>query len=540
MIGVERGFALEDADGTVRHLREVWSDDAVRMNEGGCDPDGRFYCGSMAYDQEPGAASLYRLDPDLSVHVVLERVTVSNGLEWSPDGSRAYYNDTATHEVAVFDYDSEAGLTGRRAFVRTPQPARPDGLTVDAEGGVWVALSTRRRRAPLQPGRQARRGGGGGGPEGHGLHLRRHRPSTSCSSPPPARASNPARIRWPARCSASFPASPACPSASSPDEARGRPAVIESLVLFGASGDLAGRFLLPALAALRASGRLPDNLGVVGAARSDWDDRAFQRHAEQRLEEHASDVPLAARDALIHGLRYRQVDLEDAGSVAGVIDTAGQRPLAAYLALPPRLFPVTITALRRVGLPPGSRVAVENPFGEDLDGAIALNALLAEVTGEAGEQAVFRVDHVLGMETVQNLLGLRLANRLLEPVWNRACIEEIAVLWEETLALEGRAGYYDGTGALKDVLQTHMLQVLCLLAMEPPATLDERDLRDAKVAVLRSLRPPEHGDDGFADPPRPLRRRSGRRPGGSRLRRRARRGPAARHRDVRGGRLLAR
>lgn len=270
--------------------------------------------------------------------------------------------------------------------------------------------------------------------------------------------------------------------------------MIESLVLFGASGDLAGRFLLPALAALRASGRLPDNLGVVGAARSDWDDQAFRRHAEQRLREHASDVPIAAREALVRGLRYRHVDLEDADSVAGVIDTAGPRPLAAYLALPPALFPVTITALRRVGLPQGSRVAVENPFGEDLDGAIALNALLAEVPGAAGEPAVFRVDHVLGMETVQNLLGLRLANRLLEPVWNAVCIDEIAVLWEETLALEGRAGYYDGTGALKDVLQTHMLQVLCLLAMEPPATLDERDLRDAKVAVLRSLRPPEHGD----------------------------------------------
>jgi len=140
VIGVERGFALEDPDGTVRHLDEVWSDDSVRMNEGGCDPDGRFYCGSMAYDQEPGAASLYRLDPDLSVHVVLEGVTVSNGLEWSPDGSCAYYNDTATHQVAVFDYDRESGLTGRRVFADTA-PARPDGLTVDSEGGVWVALS---------------------------------------------------------------------------------------------------------------------------------------------------------------------------------------------------------------------------------------------------------------------------------------------------------------------------------------------------------------------------------------------------------------
>jgi sugar lactone lactonase YvrE len=141
VIGVERGFALEDADGTIIRLDELWNDDSVRMNEGGCDPDGRFYCGSMAYDQRPGAASLYRLDADGSVQVVLEGVTVSNGLDWSPDGSRAYYNDTATHRVDIFDYDREAGLTSRRVFAEVE--GRPDGLTVDALGGVWVALSDR-------------------------------------------------------------------------------------------------------------------------------------------------------------------------------------------------------------------------------------------------------------------------------------------------------------------------------------------------------------------------------------------------------------
>jgi sugar lactone lactonase YvrE len=110
------------------------------MNEGGCDPDGRFWCGSMAYDQRPGAAALYRLDPDGQVHRVLEGVTISNGLDWSPDGSLAYYDDTATHRVDVFDYDRETGLTARRPFVRLPDDGNPDGLTVDAEGGVWVAL----------------------------------------------------------------------------------------------------------------------------------------------------------------------------------------------------------------------------------------------------------------------------------------------------------------------------------------------------------------------------------------------------------------
>ncbi|TDC86080.1 SMP-30/gluconolactonase/LRE family protein [Actinomadura sp. 7K507] len=148
VIAVERGFALEDADGTVTPLDPLWTDDGVRMNEGGCDPDGRFYCGSMAYDQREGAAAVHRLDPDGSVATVIGDVTVSNGLEWSPGGGRAYYADTATGRVDVFDYDRERGLTGRRPFAAVPAP---DGLTVDEEGGVWVALyggGSVRRYAP--------------------------------------------------------------------------------------------------------------------------------------------------------------------------------------------------------------------------------------------------------------------------------------------------------------------------------------------------------------------------------------------------------
>jgi sugar lactone lactonase YvrE len=141
VIAVERGFALEDPDGALSVLDPVWTDLSVRMNEGGCDPDGRFWCGSMAYDKRPGGASLYRLDPDGSAHRVLDGVTISNGLEWSPDGSLAYYDDTATGRVDVFDYDADSGLTGRRPFVELTGGERPDGLTVDAEGGVWVALN---------------------------------------------------------------------------------------------------------------------------------------------------------------------------------------------------------------------------------------------------------------------------------------------------------------------------------------------------------------------------------------------------------------
>lgn len=141
VLGVERGFALEDASGAIAPLEGLWASDRIRMNEGACDPDGRFYCGSMAYDKRRGAGAVYRLDTDRSVCIVFGGVTVSNGLEWSPDGSLAYYNDTDTHRTDVFDYEADAGLTGRRPFAEIP--GRPDGLTVDAEGGVWIALSDR-------------------------------------------------------------------------------------------------------------------------------------------------------------------------------------------------------------------------------------------------------------------------------------------------------------------------------------------------------------------------------------------------------------
>jgi glucose-6-phosphate 1-dehydrogenase len=164
----------------------------------------------------------------------------------------------------------------------------------------------------------------------------------------------------------------------------------------------------------------------------------------------------------------------------------GDGPVAAYLALPPFLFSPAVSALHEAGLPEGSTIVLEKPFGENLQEAIELNRLLAVLLPE---EAVFRVDHFLAMTTVQNVLGTRLANRVLEPIWNSAHIGEIEIVWDESLALEGRAGYYDGVGALKDMLQNHLLQLLCLVAMEPPISLNERDLRDRKVDVLRSIRP---------------------------------------------------
>jgi glucose-6-phosphate 1-dehydrogenase len=262
------------------------------------------------------------------------------------------------------------------------------------------------------------------------------------------------------------------------------PDVIERLVIFGGTGDLTGRYLLPGLAALLARGHLPDHFALVGASREDWDDEQFRNWATDWLAREAAEVDREATETLVRSLRYQRLDLSDPASVAACL--AGDGPVAVYLALPPAVFPIAVAALHHAELHADSQIVLEKPFGEDLDSARELNRLLADLVDE---QHVFRVDHFLAMTTVQNVLGTRLANRVLEPLWNSTHIEEIEIIWEESLALEGRAGYYDGVGALKDMVQNHLLQLLCLVAMEPPVTVGERDLRDRKVDVLRSVRP---------------------------------------------------
>jgi len=265
--------------------------------------------------------------------------------------------------------------------------------------------------------------------------------------------------------------------------------VTTRLLLLGATGDLAGRFLLPALARSVAAGHLPADLEVVGAAAEAGDDASFRAHVSARWAEHAAGVPAPVRERLLARLRYRRVDLADPATVAEALAASDQpdAPVAVYLALPPAAFPAAVRALAAIGLPSGSRVAVEKPFGHDLDSARALNAALAQATG-GDPGAVFRVDHVLGMPRAAELLALRGPGGELEPVWDGAHLEQVDLLWEEDFALRGRAGFYDGTGALKDVLQNHVLQVLVLLAMELPATGDDQALHEAKLALLRAVR----------------------------------------------------
>ena len=260
--------------------------------------------------------------------------------------------------------------------------------------------------------------------------------------------------------------------------------MIRKLAILGATGDLTARYLLPGLAALRAAGELSDNFQLVAVGREHWTDETFRNWAAAQLDRHATELPASAKRTVAATSRYHQADVTDPSSMTAVVQ--GPEPLAAYLALPPSVFPGAVSSLHRAGTAPGSIVVLEKPFGEDLAGAIELNRLLSSLYPE---QAIFRVDHFLAMTTVQNILGTRLANRVLEPIWNSAHIASVDIFWDESLALEGRAGYYDGVGALKDMLQNHLLQLLCLVAMEPPISLGDRDLRDRKVDVLRSIRP---------------------------------------------------
>lgn len=262
---------------------------------------------------------------------------------------------------------------------------------------------------------------------------------------------------------------------------------MKRIVIFGATGDLTGRYLLPALAKLYEAGRLPDGVRVTCVDRRGWDDNkhGFRRMVLDNLEQHASGVSADARARMaVEVLEYRQADVTDAEGVIAALEPL-DGPILAYLALPPAVFAPTIEALKKANLPEGSRVAIEKPFGVNLESAQALNRQLHDFLPES---AIFRIDHFLAWQPFPTIMGLRFANGILEPLWDRNYIERVDILWEETLALEGRAGYFDHAGAFKDLLQNHLLQLLCLTAMEAPTALHRRNLRDRKVDVLRAIR----------------------------------------------------
>ena len=264
-----------------------------------------------------------------------------------------------------------------------------------------------------------------------------------------------------------------------------------ALLMFGATGDLARRMLLPSLYGLDSDGLLAPDLNIVGTARSDLDADGFRTLARQALEEHLPDgvfeEEVAAR--FLARLDYVTLDINDEQSFARLAKAVGDKEprLAIFLSTAPSLFEPVIAGLESVGLASSNvRLALEKPLGSDLASSKEINDAVA---ARFAESQIFRVDHYLGKEPVQNLLALRFANLLFEPLWNNAHIDHVQITVAEAVGLEGRVDYYEGAGALRDMVQNHMLQLLALVAMEPPTDFDPTAVRDEKVKVLRALHP---------------------------------------------------
>ena len=269
------------------------------------------------------------------------------------------------------------------------------------------------------------------------------------------------------------------------------PEISDGLVLFGAGGDLSLRMLFPALAWLEEEGLLPQGLPIVGAARSDLDDETFRRMVRDTLDRRAADtVASGAADRMLARTHYLPVDVTRPQDLKRLGERMAKlkirRPLY-YLSVSPSLYSAICQGLLSAGLTgDGARVVMEKPLGKDLASSKVIND---QVQAAFSEDRIFRIDHYLGKETVQNLIALRFANTLFEPLWNNLTIDHVQITVAETQGVGDRWPYYDEYGAMGDMVQNHMMQLLCLVAMEPPSDLQPDSVRNEKVKVLRSLRP---------------------------------------------------
>ena len=274
-----------------------------------------------------------------------------------------------------------------------------------------------------------------------------------------------------------------------------------SLVIFGATGDLAHRKLLPALYNLAAEGQLPERFEMIGIGRRDHEHEEFRDTALDSIQHYSRrDPDPKVLEGLLNDMRYVQGSFDEdriyeelARTLAEFDEQAGRTlDRVFYLSTAPEFFPLIAGKLGAAGLNAvenaSTRIVIEKPFGYDLASARKLNAELLEVFEEP---QIFRIDHYLGKETVQNLMALRFANVLFEPVWNRNYVDHVQITAAEDIGIGGRAGYYEGAGALRDLVQNHMLQLLALLTMEPPTAFDADRLRDEKLKVLEAIVPPE-------------------------------------------------
>ena len=272
------------------------------------------------------------------------------------------------------------------------------------------------------------------------------------------------------------------------------------VVIFGVTGDLARKKLMPAIYDLANRGLLPPSFALVGFARRDWADEDFGRVVYDAVKEHAR-TPFRQEvwDRLAEGFRFVQGTFDDDAAFERLAETLGKLDAergtggnhAFYLSIPPKAFPVVCEQLQKSGLARQqenrwSRVVIEKPFGHDLASARELNAVVNSVFPE---ESVFRIDHYLGKETVQNILALRFANELYEPIWNAHYVDHVQITMAEDIGLGGRAGYYDGIGAARDVIQNHLIQLLALTAMEEPVSFGPHELQAEKIKVLSATRP---------------------------------------------------